>query len=63
MALRAIFADRLPFALPHPKHVDEARADDEPDDERGHQRRPGAERLITHEVEDAFEIQPFGEEV
>ena len=63
VGLRPVLADRLALALADAQHGDETRANDEADDQRGHQCRSGTERLVAHEVEKAFEIQPFGEDV
>src|SRR5262249_48954748 len=60
VSLRAVRANRLALALPHPQPADELRPDDEADQQRGDRRRARAERPITDEIENARESEPIG---
>jgi hypothetical protein len=61
--LRAIVADRLALALADAQPADELRADDQPDDERGHRRRAGAEGDVADQVEQAGKPELLGDQV
>jgi hypothetical protein len=51
MTLWPVFTDRLPFALPHFQHLDEARPEHERDNQGRHDRPAGAERYVAKDIE------------
>src|SRR6185295_20205562 len=63
VALRAVDADRLAFALAFAQVGDEPRPEQQADEQRGRARRARAEADVADEVEDAGKAQLFGDQV
>jgi hypothetical protein len=63
MRLRAVGADRLALALPHPQVVDDRGAEQEHEDQRGQHRAARADGQVAEDVEDRDGAGEIGQPV